>query len=127
MSVRERESDCATAVPDADGEVKNHQEQLRQMLQDLAKGKEKDVEKPLPLMNQVGADSHEGETRAKSNSNPPKTCRRSRSNSSQEPPHLSVSAIVASFHRKNQIVICSVHQDAFQASPLLVVAQNIHI
>lgn len=36
-----------------DGEVKDYQEQLKQMLQDLAKEKEKDVEKPLPLMNQV--------------------------------------------------------------------------
>uniref|UniRef100_A0A3B4XIE2 TBC1 domain family member 8B n=1 Tax=Seriola lalandi dorsalis TaxID=1841481 RepID=A0A3B4XIE2_SERLL len=35
------------------GEVKDYQEQLKQMLQDLAKEKEKDVEKPLPLMNQV--------------------------------------------------------------------------
>uniref|UniRef100_A0A3B4UG71 TBC1 domain family member 8 n=1 Tax=Seriola dumerili TaxID=41447 RepID=A0A3B4UG71_SERDU len=34
------------------GEVKDYQEQLKQMLQDLAKEKEKDVEKPLPLMNQ---------------------------------------------------------------------------
>ncbi|CAN9498502.1 unnamed protein product [Ophioblennius macclurei] len=33
-------------------EVKDYQEQLKQMLQDLAKEKEKDVEKPLPLMNQ---------------------------------------------------------------------------
>ncbi|XP_069011100.1 TBC1 domain family member 8 isoform X2 [Embiotoca jacksoni] len=37
---------------DDEGEVKNYQEQLKQMLQDLAKEKEKDVEKPLPLMNQ---------------------------------------------------------------------------
>lgn len=42
-----------TAVPDVEGEVKDYQEQLKQMLQDLAKEKEKDVEKPLPLMNQV--------------------------------------------------------------------------
>ncbi|KAM6934342.1 TBC1 domain family member 8 [Xenentodon cancila] len=35
---------------DGEGEVKDYQEQLKQMLQDLAK--EKDVEKPLPLMNQ---------------------------------------------------------------------------
>uniref|UniRef100_A0A3B5B651 TBC1 domain family member 8B n=1 Tax=Stegastes partitus TaxID=144197 RepID=A0A3B5B651_9TELE len=32
--------------------VKDYQEQLKQMLQDLVKEKEKDVEKPLPLMNQ---------------------------------------------------------------------------
>uniref|UniRef100_A0AAQ5ZMF8 TBC1 domain family member 8 n=1 Tax=Amphiprion ocellaris TaxID=80972 RepID=A0AAQ5ZMF8_AMPOC len=31
----------------------DYQEQLKQMLQDLVKEKEKDVEKPLPLMNQV--------------------------------------------------------------------------
>ncbi|KAK2840125.1 hypothetical protein Q5P01_013865 [Channa striata] len=35
-----------------EGEVKDYQDQLKQMLQDLAKEKEKDVEKPLPLMNQ---------------------------------------------------------------------------
>ncbi|XP_061579105.1 TBC1 domain family member 8 isoform X2 [Cololabis saira] len=35
---------------DGEAEVKDYQEQLKQMLQDLAK--EKDVEKPLPLMNQ---------------------------------------------------------------------------
>uniref|UniRef100_A0A8C4EZK3 TBC1 domain family member 8B n=1 Tax=Dicentrarchus labrax TaxID=13489 RepID=A0A8C4EZK3_DICLA len=34
------------------GEVKDYQEQLKQMLKDLAREKEKDVEKPLPLMNQ---------------------------------------------------------------------------
>uniref|UniRef100_H2M026 TBC1 domain family member 8 n=1 Tax=Oryzias latipes TaxID=8090 RepID=H2M026_ORYLA len=34
-------------------ESKGYHEQLKQMLQDLAKEKEKDVEKPLPLMNQV--------------------------------------------------------------------------
>ncbi|XP_054643547.1 TBC1 domain family member 8 [Dunckerocampus dactyliophorus] len=33
-------------------EVKDYQEQLKQMLQDLVVAKEKDVEKPLPLMNQ---------------------------------------------------------------------------
>ncbi|KAM3862112.1 TBC1 domain family member 8 [Diretmus argenteus] len=33
-------------------EVKDYQEQLKQMLQDLLKEKEKGVEKPLPLMNQ---------------------------------------------------------------------------
>ncbi|CAI5655297.1 TBC1 domain family member 8 [Oreochromis niloticus] len=38
--------------PRDDGEVKDYQDQLKQMLQDLAKEKEKDVEKPLPLMNQ---------------------------------------------------------------------------
>ncbi|XP_061923385.1 TBC1 domain family member 8 [Entelurus aequoreus] len=32
--------------------VKDYQEQLKQMLQDLVVAKEKDVEKPLPLMNQ---------------------------------------------------------------------------
>ncbi|XP_074550748.1 TBC1 domain family member 8 [Halichoeres trimaculatus] len=37
---------------DVEGEVKDYQEQLKQMLQDLVKEKEKDVEKPLPLMNQ---------------------------------------------------------------------------
>ncbi|KAM8749602.1 TBC1 domain family member 8 isoform 1-T1 [Acanthopagrus schlegelii] len=37
---------------DVEDEVKDYQEQLKQMLQDLAKEKEKDVEKPLPLMNQ---------------------------------------------------------------------------
>lgn len=42
-----------TLVPDVEGEAKDYQEQLKQMLQDLAKEKEKDVEKPLPLMNQV--------------------------------------------------------------------------
>lgn len=31
----------------------DYQDQLKQMLQDLATEKEKDVEKPLPLMNQV--------------------------------------------------------------------------
>ncbi|XP_067300761.1 TBC1 domain family member 8 [Pseudorasbora parva] len=34
------------------GESKSYEEQLRQMLQDLSKGKEKDEEKPLPHMNQ---------------------------------------------------------------------------
>ncbi|KAF3694569.1 TBC1 domain family member 8 AD 3 Vascular Rab-GAP/TBC-containing protein [Channa argus] len=38
--------------PGVEGEVKDYQDQLKQMLQDLAKEKEKDVEKPLPLMNQ---------------------------------------------------------------------------
>ncbi|XP_062257999.1 TBC1 domain family member 8 [Platichthys flesus] len=39
--------------PGGEGEVKeDYQEQLKRMLQDLAKEKEKDVEKPLPLMNQ---------------------------------------------------------------------------
>ncbi|KAM6978334.1 TBC1 domain family member 8 [Tautogolabrus adspersus] len=37
---------------DVEVEVKDYQEQLKQMLQDLVKEKEKDVEKPLPLMNQ---------------------------------------------------------------------------
>ncbi|XP_035533054.1 LOW QUALITY PROTEIN: TBC1 domain family member 8 [Morone saxatilis] len=41
-----------TADPDGQGEVKDYQEQLKQMLKDLAREKEKDVEKPLPLMNQ---------------------------------------------------------------------------
>uniref|UniRef100_A0A8C4F6U5 TBC1 domain family member 8B n=1 Tax=Dicentrarchus labrax TaxID=13489 RepID=A0A8C4F6U5_DICLA len=40
------------AAPDGQGEVKDYQEQLKQMLKDLAREKEKDVEKPLPLMNQ---------------------------------------------------------------------------
>ena len=34
-------------------EMKGYQEQLKQMLRDLAKEKEKTLEKPLPLMNQV--------------------------------------------------------------------------
>lgn len=34
------------------GESKSYEEQLRQMLQDLSKGKDKDEEKPLPHMNQ---------------------------------------------------------------------------
>lgn len=42
-------------VPGVEGEVKDYQEQLKQMLQDLVKEREKDVEKPLPLMNQVHA------------------------------------------------------------------------
>ncbi|KAJ4933415.1 hypothetical protein JOQ06_030246 [Pogonophryne albipinna] len=37
---------------DVEGEVKDYQEQLKQMLKDLVKQREKDVEKPLPLMNQ---------------------------------------------------------------------------
>ncbi|XP_028250362.1 TBC1 domain family member 8 isoform X1 [Parambassis ranga] len=41
-----------SSVPGEEGEVKDYQEQLKQMLQDLVKEKEKDVEKPLPLMNQ---------------------------------------------------------------------------
>ncbi|XP_070694145.1 TBC1 domain family member 8 [Pempheris klunzingeri] len=41
-----------SGVEGVEGEVKDYQEQLKQMLQDLAKEKEKDVEKPLPLMNQ---------------------------------------------------------------------------
>ncbi|KAI3356068.1 hypothetical protein L3Q82_017332 [Scortum barcoo] len=45
-------SEMLTVVSDDGGEVKDYQEQLKQMLQDLAKEKEKDVEKPLPLMNQ---------------------------------------------------------------------------
>uniref|UniRef100_A0A3Q0R3Z1 TBC1 domain family member 8B n=1 Tax=Amphilophus citrinellus TaxID=61819 RepID=A0A3Q0R3Z1_AMPCI len=43
---------CVNLPPRDDGEVKDYQEQLKQMLQDLAKEKERDVEKPLPLMNQ---------------------------------------------------------------------------
>uniref|UniRef100_A0A3Q3ALY1 TBC1 domain family member 8B n=1 Tax=Kryptolebias marmoratus TaxID=37003 RepID=A0A3Q3ALY1_KRYMA len=35
-----------------DDEVQDYQEQLKQMLRDLTKEKEKDVDKPLPLMNQ---------------------------------------------------------------------------
>ncbi|KAI1885138.1 hypothetical protein AGOR_G00217110 [Albula goreensis] len=34
------------------GEMKGYQEQLKQMLKDLAKEKEENVEKPLPMMNQ---------------------------------------------------------------------------
>ncbi|KAM4559180.1 TBC1 domain family member 8 isoform 2-T2 [Odontesthes bonariensis] len=37
---------------DVEEEVKDYQDQMKQMLQDLAKEKEKDAEKPLPLMNQ---------------------------------------------------------------------------
>lgn len=49
-----RVTERASAPPvDAEGEVKDYQEQLKQMLKDLAKEKEKDTEKPLPLMNQV--------------------------------------------------------------------------
>lgn len=33
--------------------MKDYQEQVKQMLKDLAKEKEKDAEKPLPHMNQV--------------------------------------------------------------------------
>ncbi|XP_071337199.1 TBC1 domain family member 8 [Trachinotus anak] len=43
---------CVNLPSGVKGEVKDYQEQLKQMLQDLAKEKEKDVEKPLPLMNQ---------------------------------------------------------------------------
>ncbi|XP_038133621.1 TBC1 domain family member 8 [Cyprinodon tularosa] len=41
-------------TPDPEGreEVTDYQVQLKQMLQDLVKEKEKDVDKPLPLMNQ---------------------------------------------------------------------------
>lgn len=46
-------SDAASVRADVEGEVKDYQEQLKQMVRDLAKEKEKDVEKPLPLMNQV--------------------------------------------------------------------------
>ncbi|XP_013889024.1 TBC1 domain family member 8 [Austrofundulus limnaeus] len=35
-----------------DEEVRDYQEQLKQMLRDLSKEKQKDVDKPLPLMNQ---------------------------------------------------------------------------
>jgi hypothetical protein len=34
-------------------EMRDFQEQLKQMLKDLAKEKEKDVEQPVPPMNQV--------------------------------------------------------------------------
>lgn len=44
---------ATTVVPGVESEVKDYQEQLKQMLQDLAKEKEKDVEKPLPFMTQV--------------------------------------------------------------------------
>ena len=43
----------SSAVPGVEGEAKDYREQLKQMLQDLAKEKEKGAEKPLPLMNQV--------------------------------------------------------------------------
>ncbi|XP_069389561.1 TBC1 domain family member 8 [Paralichthys olivaceus] len=44
---------CVHKAPGAESEVKeDYQEQLKRMLQDLAKEKEKDVKKPLPLMNQ---------------------------------------------------------------------------
>lgn len=36
-----------------EGEMRDFQEQLKQMLKDLAKEKEKDVEQPVPPMNQV--------------------------------------------------------------------------
>lgn len=49
----EAEGNVSLVVLGDDGEVKDYQDQLKQMLQDLAKEKEKDVEKPLPLMNQV--------------------------------------------------------------------------
>ncbi|XP_032423818.1 TBC1 domain family member 8 [Xiphophorus hellerii] len=41
-----------TPVSESEEEVKDYQEQLKQMLQDLVKEKEKDADKPLPLMNQ---------------------------------------------------------------------------
>ncbi|CAG08261.1 unnamed protein product, partial [Tetraodon nigroviridis] len=37
---------------DVDGEATDYQEQVRKMLKDLAKEKQKDTEKPLPLMSQ---------------------------------------------------------------------------
>lgn len=43
----------ANAITGVESEVKDYHEQLKQMLQDLAKEKEKNAEKPLPLMNQV--------------------------------------------------------------------------
>ncbi|XP_026150385.1 TBC1 domain family member 8 [Mastacembelus armatus] len=43
---------CVNLPSGVESEVKDYQEQLKQMLQDLAKEKEKDVEKPLPPMNQ---------------------------------------------------------------------------
>ncbi|XP_029936595.1 TBC1 domain family member 8 [Myripristis murdjan] len=43
---------CVTLPSGVTEEVKDYQEQLKQMLQDLVREKEKDVEKPLPLMNQ---------------------------------------------------------------------------
>nr|XP_020479621.1 TBC1 domain family member 8 [Monopterus albus] len=43
---------CVDLSPGVESEVKDYQKQLKQMLQDLAKEKEKDLEKPLPLMNQ---------------------------------------------------------------------------
>lgn len=45
--------DRDSVLPDVEDEVKDYQEQVKRMLQDLVKEKEKDVEKPLPLMNQV--------------------------------------------------------------------------
>lgn len=52
-SQTQQRSDFRSVVPDDGEEVKDYQEQLKQMLQDLAKEKEKDAEKPLPLMSQV--------------------------------------------------------------------------
>ncbi|XP_042350477.1 LOW QUALITY PROTEIN: TBC1 domain family member 8 [Plectropomus leopardus] len=43
---------CVNLPSGVETEVKDYQEQLKQMLQDLVKEREKDVEKPLPLMNQ---------------------------------------------------------------------------
>lgn len=43
---------CVDLPSGVSEEVKDYQEQLKQMLQDLVREKEKDVEKPLPLMNQ---------------------------------------------------------------------------
>lgn len=43
---------CCAGVPKVK-EEKDYQEQLKQMLQDPLKEKEKHMEKPLPLMNQV--------------------------------------------------------------------------
>lgn len=40
-------------VPGAAAEEPDYLEQLKQMLKDLGREREKDVEKPVPLMNQV--------------------------------------------------------------------------
>uniref|UniRef100_A0A1A7XAR1 TBC1 domain family member 8B n=2 Tax=Iconisemion striatum TaxID=60296 RepID=A0A1A7XAR1_9TELE len=49
LYVNKEESSDLSGAEEA---VKDYQEQLKQMLQDLTKEKEKDVDKPLPLMNQ---------------------------------------------------------------------------
>ncbi|XP_031734933.1 TBC1 domain family member 8 [Anarrhichthys ocellatus] len=43
---------CVNLPSGVEGEQTDYQEQLKQMLKDLVKERERDVEKPLPLMNQ---------------------------------------------------------------------------